>query len=96
MPRKSTRRCSVKKLFQAIDKDSSGSITLPELKTAFKKAAGSDNVLSYDEMQKACRKYAGNIGRELGGKCTQNNDCQTKKCSGGVCTPNIPPYPQYI
>jgi hypothetical protein len=39
MPRKSTRRCSVKKLFKTIDSDHSGSsITLSKVKSAFKKA----------------------------------------------------------
>ena len=56
MPGKSVKRCSVRKLFKAIDTDQSGEITLTELKKAFKHAAGDDEILTYEELKKSCQK----------------------------------------
>lgn len=50
------KRCSLRKLFNVMDADRSGEVTMTEVTTAFKKAAGSDNKLSYEEMVKACRR----------------------------------------
>ncbi len=75
MPRKSARRCSVKKLFKAMDKDGSGTVSLDEIKKAFAKAAGKDQLLTYSEMQKACRKYAGNH------TCVSNKHCNSGYCN---------------
>jgi len=94
MPRKSSRRkssrrepmrCSVKKLFAAMDTNNSGTISLAELQSAFKKAAGGDQRLTWAEAKKACYKYAGNaIGAECGGPtdCGANEICNydTEMC----------------
>jgi len=50
------RRCSLRKLFNAIDADGSGEVTLAEVTKAFKKAAGKDEVLTFDEFSKMCGK----------------------------------------
>jgi Ca2+-binding EF-hand superfamily protein len=95
MPRKSARRCSVKKLFKAMDKDGSGSVSLDEVKKAFAKAAGKDQLLTYSEMQKACRKYAGNsknskVRSDLNLKsalesCKTNDECRSGRCIKTLC-----------
>ncbi len=86
MPRKSARRCSVKKLFKAMDKDGSGTVSLSEVKKAFAKAAGKDQLLTYREMQTACRKYAGHIDkRGRGAPCLQDIYCQRGKSRDKSC-----------
>jgi hypothetical protein len=67
MPGKSVKRCSVRKLFKAIDTDQSGEITLTELKKAFKHAAGDDKVLTYEELKKSCQKVTGRKSSRRGG-----------------------------
>lgn len=90
MPR--PRRCSVKKLFKAIDTNDNGTVSLSELKAAFVKAAGSTRRLSYKKMRSACTKaskYAGNvIGAPCGGcdpttECKQDCDSTNEVCDYG-------------
>ena len=56
MPRKSTKRCSLRRLFNTMDADHSGEVTMAEVTKAFKKAAGEDDRLTFKEMTTACRR----------------------------------------
>jgi Ca2+-binding EF-hand superfamily protein len=56
MPRKSTKRCSLRRLFDAMDANHSGDVTMAEVTKAFKKAAGKDGILTFKEMTTACRR----------------------------------------
>jgi hypothetical protein len=50
------KRCSLRKLFNVMDADKSGEVTMDEVVKAFKKAAGDDNKLTYKEMATVCRR----------------------------------------
>ena len=56
MPRKSTKRCSLRRLFDAMNANHSGDVTMAEVTKAFNKAAGQDGRLTFEEMTKACRR----------------------------------------
>jgi hypothetical protein len=90
--RKSTRqvrRCSVKKLFKAIDSDDSGTITLNELKKAFVTAAGPNGRrLTYSKLRKSCLKYAGHV---IGAACANADACGSNEVcdwNNEVCNDN--------
>jgi hypothetical protein len=77
-------RCSVKKLFKAIDKDGSDTITLSEVKKAFNKAAGKRKSLTYKKLKRACTKYAGNTSCYITLDCAPNEYCNYGTCKGSA------------
>ena len=68
--KKATPRCSVRKLFGAIDADHSGEITLKEITAAFKEATADKKTkksLTYPELTAACTKPRASSARRGGG-----------------------------
>ena len=67
--KKATARCSVRKLFTAIDANESGTITLAEITKAFKEATSAKKTnksLTYPELTAACNKPHASSARRGG------------------------------